>query len=63
MNNKSLLKDPLFIGCGWQEYLKMFNLEEIIKDGSIQNMKILDCAAGASTVMQRFRGSGEIGTG
>jgi len=42
------IQGPIFIGRTWQEYMKMFNLD--LKE--LKGLKILDCAAGASS----FRG-------
>jgi len=39
------IKGPIFIGRTWKEYEKMFNLES----ESLSELKILDCAAGASS--------------
>jgi DNA replication protein DnaC len=44
MQQESVIKGPIFLGRGCFEYLKMFNLEET----SLANLKILDCAAGAT---------------
>lgn len=45
MENPSKIEGPIFIGRGWKEYLKFFNLEE----QQLKIIKILDCAAGASS--------------
>lgn len=41
-NSKFKIKEPLFIGRSFAEYLKMFNL-------NLKNKNILDCAAGSSS--------------
>jgi SAM-dependent methyltransferase len=53
-----MIKGPIFIGRSWQEYLKMFSLEGMIKDRSLCEMKILDCAAGASTLTAHLADKG-----
>jgi len=54
MQHKSVIKGPIFIGRGWLEYLKMFKLEE----ASLANLKILDCAAGASSFTAHLANQG-----
>jgi SAM-dependent methyltransferase len=56
-SNKSpwgTIKGPIFIGRTWAEYMKMFSLE----DCDFDNMKILDCAAGASSFTAHMSGKG-----
>ncbi len=53
-----MIKGPIFIGRSYQEYMKMFNLDKMVKDGSLCHMKILDCAAGASTLTAYLAGYG-----
>lgn len=45
MKNKFKIKGPIFIGRSYQEYLKFFHLEH----GCLENNRVLDCAAGASS--------------
>jgi ubiquinone/menaquinone biosynthesis C-methylase UbiE len=45
MNSLSKIEGPIFIGRSWAEYLKMFDLDL----EKLNNKKILDCAAGASS--------------
>jgi hypothetical protein len=54
MQQESIIKGPIFIGRGWLEYMKMFNLEE----ASLKNLKILDCAAGASSFTSHLSNQG-----
>ncbi|MGB9936984.1 MAG: class I SAM-dependent methyltransferase [Methanobacterium sp.] len=54
MENKFKIKGPIFIGRSFEEYIKMFNLD-IQK---LDNEKILDCAAGASSFTARMRKKG-----
>ena len=54
MNQKSEIKGPIFIGRGWSEYMKMFNLEKAY----LKNKKILDCAAGASSFTAHLANQG-----
>jgi ubiquinone/menaquinone biosynthesis C-methylase UbiE len=54
MQHESIIKGPIFIGRGWLEYMKMFNLEE----ASLANLKILDCAAGASSFTAHLANQG-----
>jgi len=54
MHHEPKIKGPIFIGRCWLEYLKMFNLEET----SLANLKILDCAAGASSFTAHLANQG-----
>lgn len=54
MHQESIIKGPIFIGRGWLEYMKMFNLEK----SSLENLKILDCAAGASSFTAHLANQG-----
>ena len=54
MANNSKIKGPIFIGRGWQEYVKMFNLTpSVLKKG-----KILDCASGAGSFTAKMNQQG-----
>jgi SAM-dependent methyltransferase len=48
------IEGPIFIGRTWREYEKMFNLEL----ENLAEMKILDCAAGASSFRAHSAGKG-----
>lgn len=48
------IEGPIFIGRSWEEYIKMFNLDL----NQLQNKKILDCAAGASSFTSFMSKSG-----
>ena len=45
MDSPFKIEGPIFIGRSWAEYLKMFDLDL----EKLNNKKILDCAAGASS--------------
>lgn len=45
MEKKTKITGPIFIGRSWMEYIKMFDLN--LK--TLEDQKILDCAAGASS--------------
>jgi hypothetical protein len=54
MHHESIIEGPIFIGRCWLEYLKMFNL----KEAYLTNLKILDCAAGASSFTAHLANQG-----
>ena len=54
MNNRLKIKGPIFSGRSYYEYLKMFNL----RPENLKNVKILDCAAGASSFTARMNKKG-----
>lgn len=50
----SRVEGPIFIGRGWDEYVKMFNLDL----DELKGFNFLDCAAGASSFTSRMSGLG-----
>lgn len=54
MNKKFNIDDVVFIGRSYDEYMRMFDLNE----GSLNGQKILDCAAGASSFTSKLLKNG-----